>query len=359
MALLHKWKWRWVQDRSLMWCHIAEARYRVGGAQGPHFPRETQRVSRIWRDILSITGQFSDAIRWKVGDGRSTLFWHDHWIGVGPFSQRFQRIAELSVAPWGRVRHFCAPQGHTGSWTICLTHDLDAEEEELFSYLLLELSAFDLQDNIIDVATWNPQPRHGFTVRSCYNWIRRDHPHLSHTASKWKEIWGPRIPLKVKAFIWMLFQEKLLTKTYRAKWSQQQDILCPMCESAEETTEHLFVHCPVALRLWALLHDAIDFDLQTLSLQGLWEASKKLKPTGDRSPGGKVSQSLVPVVLWALWLARNSRVFRNTRVYHENIWETAVFFIKAWGRACIDGRWKRRIWSKIEREDSRSPAAKS
>ncbi|KAK1317322.1 hypothetical protein QJS10_CPA05g02282 [Acorus calamus] len=129
--------------------------------------------------------------------------------------------------------------------------------------------------------------------------------------------------------------EKLLTKTYRAKWSQQQDILCPMCESAEETTEHLFVHCPVALRLWALLHDAIDFDLQTLSLQGLWEASKKLKPTGDRSPGGKVSQSLVPVVLWALWLARNSRAFRNTRVYHENIWETAVFFIKAWGRACI------------------------
>ncbi|KAK1304153.1 hypothetical protein QJS10_CPB11g01957 [Acorus calamus] len=64
---------------------------------------------------------------------------------------------------------------------------------------------------------------------------------------------------------------------------------------------------------------AVNFNLQSLSLHGLWEAGYKLKSTGDKSPRAKVSQSLVPMVLWALWLARNSRVFRNTRVYQKNV----------------------------------------
>ncbi|KAK1277103.1 hypothetical protein QJS04_geneDACA020128 [Acorus gramineus] len=108
-----------------------------------------------------------------------------------------------------------------------------------------------------------------------------------------------------------------------------------MCETDVETPEHLFVTCSVAMKLWDLLKVAVDFNLQSLSLQGLWEAGRKLKSTGDRSPRAKVSQSLVPAVVWALWLARNSRVFRNTRVYPENVWESAVYFIKSWGRACV------------------------
>ncbi|KAK1315386.1 hypothetical protein QJS10_CPA06g02479 [Acorus calamus] len=100
-----------------------------------------------------------------------------------------------------------------------------------------------------------------------------------------------------------------------------------MCESAEETPKHLFITCSVARQLWALLKVAVDFDLQTQSLNGLWEAGRNLKQTGDRSSRAKVSQSLVPAVVWALWLASNSKVFRNTRVYPENVWDSAVFFL--------------------------------
>ncbi|KAK1323481.1 hypothetical protein QJS10_CPA02g00902 [Acorus calamus] len=111
-----------------------------------------------------------------------------------------------------------------------------------------------------------------------------------------------------------------------------------MCESVEETSEHLFITCSVARQLWALLKVAVDFDLQIQSLNGLWEAGRNLKQTGDRSPRAKVSQSLVPAVMWALWLARNSKVFRNTRVYPENVWDSAVYFIKSWGRACVGAK---------------------
>ncbi|KAK1311235.1 hypothetical protein QJS10_CPA08g01041 [Acorus calamus] len=73
------------------------------------------------------------------------------------------------------------------------------------------------------------------------------------------------------------------------------------------------------MKLWDFMKVAVDFNLQSLSFQGLWETGRKLKSSGDRSLRAKVSQSLVPALVWALWLARNSRVFRNTRVYPENI----------------------------------------
>ncbi|KAK1311083.1 Citrate-binding protein [Acorus calamus] len=55
-----------------------------------------------------ITRAFKKPRRWQPE-------WRDEDLGRVPdYFQRFQRIAELSVAPWGRVRHFWAPQGHTG-----------------------------------------------------------------------------------------------------------------------------------------------------------------------------------------------------------------------------------------------------
>ncbi|KAK1323480.1 hypothetical protein QJS10_CPA02g00901 [Acorus calamus] len=152
-----------------MWCRIVEARYRVGGDLANRFPRVSPRVSRIWRDILIATAQVS--------------------------------------------------QGPNCIWSINLSRELSWEEEVEFPDMLLELSLVEFNDPLPDKALWSPQPRMGFSVRSCYKWVRRDHPPLQATAMKWRKIWGPKIPLKVKAFVWLMFQERILTKTYRAKWS--------------------------------------------------------------------------------------------------------------------------------------------
>ncbi|KAK1289202.1 hypothetical protein QJS10_CPB18g00535 [Acorus calamus] len=62
-----------------------------------------------------------------------------------------------------------------------------------------------------------------------------------------------------------------------------------MCETTDETTDHLFVHCPVVCSLWHLLKRAMDFNPQFHSLHGLWEAGQKLKASGDMSSRAKVS----------------------------------------------------------------------
>jgi hypothetical protein len=33
----------------------------------------------------------------RVGDGESTLFWHDRWCGDVPFRERFSRLYDLAM----------------------------------------------------------------------------------------------------------------------------------------------------------------------------------------------------------------------------------------------------------------------
>ncbi|KAK1292187.1 hypothetical protein QJS10_CPB17g00976 [Acorus calamus] len=45
--------------------------------------------------------------------------------------------------------------------------------------------------------------------------------------------------------------------------------------------------------------------------------------------------AVVPVVIWAVWLARNAVVFRGQPVYVKNVWEETVSLLKAWGRRIV------------------------
>jgi len=54
-------------------------------------------VARI-RDGVGEEGEswFSERVSRKVGDGASTLFWRDRWLGETPLCQRFSRLFELA-----------------------------------------------------------------------------------------------------------------------------------------------------------------------------------------------------------------------------------------------------------------------
>ncbi|KAK1306899.1 hypothetical protein QJS10_CPA10g01527 [Acorus calamus] len=97
---------------------------------------------------------------------------------------------------------------------------------------------------------------------------------------------------------------------------------------AEENVPHLFLECPLVRLLWRRLKEATGIFDQFDTLDGLWEAGRRLKRRGDQSVMGKISQSFVLAVLWTMWLARTHRIFRNTSIYFENLWESVVYFIK-------------------------------
>ncbi|KAK1278998.1 hypothetical protein QJS04_geneDACA014461 [Acorus gramineus] len=132
-----------------------------------------------------------------------------------------------------------------------------------------------------------------------------------------------------------MYQGKLLTKAYRVKWASHEDASCPLCGEGEETTEHLMIECLVSKRIWLRIMVAIELPVICSSMEELWQVDKSLCTHWDKSARAKISQILNPAVTWAIWLARNHLVFRDTPVYEENIWESVENFVKVWGLSCI------------------------
>ncbi|KAK1258938.1 hypothetical protein QJS04_geneDACA020243 [Acorus gramineus] len=60
-----------------------------------------------------------------------------------------------------------------------------------------------------DQIIWKPKPVKGFTVKGGYDWVRRHRAVVTSIARKQKEVWRCKISLKVKAFMWLVYQEKV------------------------------------------------------------------------------------------------------------------------------------------------------
>jgi hypothetical protein len=84
-----------------------------------------------------------------------------------------------------------------------------------------------------------------YTVSQGYNTL---HPPkaLKETMTLWKQIWDPLYLPKVNFFNWVLMHKKTLTGENVEKRGFIGSHRCPMCCSAPETMEHLFVDCPFA-----------------------------------------------------------------------------------------------------------------
>ena len=94
---------------------------------------------------------------------------------------------------------------------------------------------------------WNLCKNKRFTTKSVYEWLERD---LAGPNYKW--IWKASIPLKIKIFLWQLFQNAVLTRDNLRKRNWPGNPVCSFCTNIE-TTNHLFFTCSLARTVWGSL----------------------------------------------------------------------------------------------------------
>jgi hypothetical protein len=84
-----------------------------------------------------------------------------------------------------------------------------------------------------------------------------------------------------------------------------------LCSQCVESSEHLFVTCPFSRELWfKCFHCSGWHHLSPTAgdmFTGWWLQSRKRVPKARR----RAFDSLVILVVWCIWLERNSCVFRN------------------------------------------------
>ena len=124
-----------------------------------------------------------------------------------------------------------------------------------------------------------------------------------------KMLWNPCVPTKVCLFAWKVWWGKVLTSDQLNKRGFSLDSRCPFCGKAEEVMEHIFIHCPMILRLWTALFSAHG---------GGWVCPLLVKDLilgWDRLPSREKEYRLwraAPLCLmWAIWKERNKIIFED------------------------------------------------
>jgi hypothetical protein len=161
-----------------------------------------------------------------------------------------------------------------------------------------------------DKLQWRWTASGNYTAKSCYLATF----HGSTTSRSWKLIWKCWAPPRVKLFHWLADLDRCWTAERLARRGLPHHAVCPLCDQAIESIQHLLVECTFTRQIW---HETIAWlrlpcsapTTTTTSLLDWWQEAKQNVPRPMLK--GLTSASLL--VPWMVWKQRNSCVFEGAR----------------------------------------------
>lgn len=120
-----------------------------------------------------------------------------------------------------------------------------------------------------------------------------------------KKIWRTCIPPSKSFVLWRLMHNKLPTDDNLYARGCILVSMCSLCGMACKTTEHLFLSCPSAARLWHRLQGMIGCAIDTISLASvlcIWDKYWSSQLLG-------LILTVVINVIWVIWHCRNKLQF--------------------------------------------------
>jgi hypothetical protein len=142
LSLLAKWRWRLLGQDNLLWKRVLEARYGVVARPNLLIGRGNN-VSVWWKDVVGVGVEKGVAGDWideifikKLGNGGSTRFWLDHWIGLSPLKEAFPRLYGISLQINNTIQEMGEWVNDKWIWHIKWRRTFFTWEEELYRHLL-------------------------------------------------------------------------------------------------------------------------------------------------------------------------------------------------------------------------------
>lgn len=87
---------------------------------------------------------------------------------------------------------------------------------------------------------------HQFSIKKLYNKLRGEFQKVS-----WRRMMCNNYSCPKWIFVLQLVaHDRLYTKDRLSKWGIVQDLICPLCDSEDESIEHLFFRCAYSTELW-------------------------------------------------------------------------------------------------------------
>ncbi|KAM1255800.1 hypothetical protein ACFX2G_030595 [Malus domestica] len=309
LALLAKIGWRLSLNSSSLLAIVLRDKYHTGKSF-----REAGRgknTSWGWKGIFEARKVLQNGMRWRVGNGDCINIKEDPWFPK-PSTFRVWPAVDLD-AIW--VCDLIDPASN--SWKANIIR-VGFNREEAYTILSIPLSYFGCVDKLV----WHYSTNGIYFVKSGYG-VAMDLMENGALGKKgqgatsdqqklnkvWVWIWRLQVPNKIKLFIWRCCRNALAVRRNLQRRHMKVDNVCGVCNSPDETENHLFFRCNFSHLFWfcSPLH------LNSLQLEGVdfldsW--GKFHKCVKDRVNANEIYQEFA-FGLWRLWKNKNAVVFQG------------------------------------------------
>ncbi|KAI8551674.1 hypothetical protein RHMOL_Rhmol06G0204500 [Rhododendron molle] len=204
-----------------------------------------------------------------------------------------------------------------GSWKKELLTKV-VTQEEMQEILSVPISQVNRKDHLV----WHYTKNGSYSVKSGYHQAvlasttQGNGPSSSFTPNKklWEVVWKLNIPHKVRHFWWRACSNSLATKENLMRRRCGSSKVCPICESFEESIEHILFDCQWVRAVWFGCNLNLNVGHGHPRSVQKWTSQIVDDLKGEQLMG---YLEKIVMIAWHIWKSRNDFVFNYIPVDPE------------------------------------------
>lgn len=244
-------------------------------------------------------------MRIQIGNGKSTLFWHDAWLGDKPLKETLPSLFQAA-----RFKNRTVSKELQGTNWIKSVKKISTTAQ-IMEYIRLwsSLQEVNINPDALDKATWLRAANGEYSARTAYEAQFSNIERPFDT----KRLWKAKAEPKVLLFAWTAMYEKAPTADNLEAKGWDNNVVCPLCLTSAETNYHLLISCEFAQEVLKLVTTRASRPnlLQNIPpnvqvAQWLQYATEQVPKEHRRVMTGKILYAW-----WNIWKERNRRIFQG------------------------------------------------
>ena len=291
LALLSSWIFRYHLNNDSIWTKIVDFKYKT---KKPNiFCCPEVGTSPFWKGIIWAMQAAHMGVRWVIGNGDKIRFWEDQWLDNTCLAILFWPLYVINEQHGKTVREVWNGEELQLSFRRGVSERIMGMWEELKAVV----QSITL-NNEVDQILWTYSSSGKYCVQSLYAIVN----HRGVVPIFVHDVWKLNIPRWVQFFLWLLSNNRVLTRDNLAKRREVNDPTWLFYNEKESIT-HLFFQCCVASNVWVYisgwLNKIVGADFE--SVASLWIANKKYM----------VCNIVTSAIIWVIWKLCNSLCFQG------------------------------------------------
>ncbi|XP_071700548.1 uncharacterized protein [Rutidosis leptorrhynchoides] len=248
---------------------------------------------------------FSKSFIRLLGDGKSTSFWNDIWVGNASLKDKFKRLYRLEIDKdiniSNKTEEFKGDG--LGNWAYPPMGRTNSELTELRD----TVRNLQLIEDKKDCWSWNLNSKGTYMVKDCS--VLVDKVILPRAVNSIESLRNGLVPKKVEVFIWRARLGRIPVRFELDKRGiDLNSVRCPICDGDIETVEHILFSCQMAKDIWAKVLKWWGYNSALFGYEDIFNGTFGYEAHDHKR---NQWQAVCWVVCYIIWKNRNAKVFKN------------------------------------------------